>query len=212
MKPDHRPPKSQTPSIAFPTEDCKNCQGVALKSQRRQLALRISVSPTSVVTPGAGCSITSEATVSTTGATGCFTFRAAFFTGAGLGLALATVRFVALALADLVALRALPRVAEFRFCTFDPFLRLAMIAPLWLVPVTSYPHDFVGQRTNGQVSSTYPPGGRYSHTLCSLKRGEGPWGKYASLVVLGSPLFFLSGRMGTRGRFDSPNAVREHGT
>src|SRR5689334_1300942 len=112
MKPDHRPPKSQTPSIAFPTEDCKNCQGVALKSQRRQLALLISVSPTSVVTPGAGCSITSEATVSTTGATGCFTFRAAFFTGAGLGLALATVRFVALALADLVALRALPRVAE----------------------------------------------------------------------------------------------------
>jgi hypothetical protein len=82
-----------------------------------------------VITPGAGCSITSTATVSTAGAAGRFTFRAAFFTGAVLGLALATVRFVALALADLVALRALPRVAEFRFCTFDPFLRLAMIAP-----------------------------------------------------------------------------------
>ena len=62
--------------------------------------------------------------VSTTGATGGFTFRAIFFTGAGLGLALATVRFTALA-----ALRALGRFAEFALrglaplCTFDPFLR-----------------------------------------------------------------------------------------
>jgi hypothetical protein len=98
-----------------------------------QLALRTSVSSTSVtvITPGAGCSITSTMTVSTTGATGCFTFRAAFFTGAGLGLALATTRFAVLA-----TLRALPRLAEFalrslaRLCTFDPFLRLAMIAPV----------------------------------------------------------------------------------
>ena len=66
-------------------------------------------------------------TVSTTGATGCFTFRAAFFTGARLALALA---------AAFAALRALPRLAEFalrrfaRLCTLDPFLRLAMIA-LW---------------------------------------------------------------------------------
>src|SRR6516165_7563901 len=83
-----------------------------------------------------GCSITSTATVSTTGATGCFTFRAAFFTGAGLGLALATTRFAVLA-----TLRALPRLAEFalrslaRLCTFDPFLRLAMIGPPGLVGV-----------------------------------------------------------------------------
>ena len=68
--------------------------------------------------------------VSTTGATGGFTFRAIFFTGAGLGLAFATVRF-----AGFATLRALPRLAEFallslaRFCTFDPFLRLAMIVP-----------------------------------------------------------------------------------
>jgi hypothetical protein len=88
-----------------------------------------------VITPGAGCSITSIATASTTGATGRFTFRAAFFTDARLGLALATVRFVAFALDTL---RALPRVAEFplgsfpRFCTFARFLRLAMIAPLVL--------------------------------------------------------------------------------
>jgi hypothetical protein len=104
-----------------------------------QLALRISVSSTSVtvITPGAGCSITSTAAVSTTGATGCFTFRAAFFTGAGLGFAFATVRFVGFARA---ALRALPRLAAFplrslaRLCTFDPFLRLAMIYPLvWLM-------------------------------------------------------------------------------
>ena len=52
-----------------------------------------------------------------------------FFTGAGLGLA---VRFVAFAALD--TLRALPRpVAAFLFCAFDCFLRLAMIAPSWLV-------------------------------------------------------------------------------
>ncbi len=87
-----------------------------------------------VITPGAGCSITSTATVSIAGATDGFTFRAAFFTGAGLGLALATVRFVAFATLD--ALRVLPRLAELRsfarFCTFDAFLRLAMIDPLVL--------------------------------------------------------------------------------
>jgi hypothetical protein len=82
------------------------------------------------VTPGAGCSITSAATVSTTGATGCFTFRAAFFTGVRLGLALATARFAVLAI-----LRALLRLAEIalrslarrcnlaRLRIFDPFLR-----------------------------------------------------------------------------------------
>jgi len=60
--------------------------------------------------PGAGCSITSTATVSTTGATGGFTFRSAFFTGARLSLALATVRFIAFA--ALATLRAFPRLAE----------------------------------------------------------------------------------------------------
>ena len=78
-----------------------------------------------------GCSITSAATVSTTGTAGCFTFRAAFFAGAGLGLDLATVRFVAFAILD--ALLGLPRLAEFalrslaRPCTFGRFLRLAMM-------------------------------------------------------------------------------------
>ena len=71
-------------------------------------------------------------TVSTTGFfTRRTTFGAAFFTGAGLGLALATVRFVAFA--ALATLRALPRLAELRrfarFCTFARFLRLAMIDP-----------------------------------------------------------------------------------
>jgi hypothetical protein len=56
--------------------------------------------------------------------------RAAFFAGARLGLPLAAVRLAALA-----ALRALGRFAEFvlrslaRLCTFDPFLRLAIIDP-----------------------------------------------------------------------------------
>ena len=67
-------------------------------------------------TPGAGCSITSATTVSTTGAAGCFTFRATFFTGARLALALAAV---------FAALRGLPLRSFARLCTFDPFLRLA---------------------------------------------------------------------------------------
>src|SRR6266576_2306777 len=117
------------------------CGYIALRGSRDvlavrgpvQLALRVSSISVTVITPEAGCSITSTATVSTTGVTGCFTFRAAFFTGAGLGLALAIVRFVAFAALD--PLRALPRLAEFALrsfarCTFDPFLRLAMIAPL----------------------------------------------------------------------------------
>jgi hypothetical protein len=74
--------------------------------------------------------------VSTTGVIGCFTFRAAFFTVARLGLALATVGFVAFA--ALAALRALPRLDELRsftrFCTFDAFLRLAMIEPPGAAP------------------------------------------------------------------------------
>jgi hypothetical protein len=84
-----------------------------------QLALRISVWSTSVT-----------ATVSTAGGTGCFTFRAASFTCARLGLALATVRFAVLA-----TLRALLRLLEFarrslaRFCAFEPFFRLAMMTP-----------------------------------------------------------------------------------
>src|SRR5215472_9749954 len=84
------------------------------------------------MTPGAGCSITSATTVSAIRAT--VSFRAAFFTGARLGLALATVRFAALA-----TLRALPRLAEIallslvRLCTFEPFLRLAMRVPLDLI-------------------------------------------------------------------------------
>jgi hypothetical protein len=61
---------------------------------------------------GSGLLITSTATVSTAGATG----RAAFFTGARLGLALVTARFAA----------AFPRVALDSFLTlgrvFAPFL------------------------------------------------------------------------------------------
>ena len=88
--------------------------------------------------------MTSTAAVSTIGATGCLTFRAAFFTGAGLGLV--TVRFVACAALD--TLRALGRaVAPFLFCTFDPFLRLAMIRPRsgWW----SATHD-VGSKSHGK--------------------------------------------------------------
>src|SRR6516225_10679068 len=85
--------------------------------------------PRNVITSGAGCSIISTAAVSITGVTGCFTFRATFFTGAGFGLAFAGVGFVRFAAFD--GLRALPRtVAAFLFCAFDTFLRLAMIDPL----------------------------------------------------------------------------------
>jgi hypothetical protein len=101
----------------------------------------------------------STTTVSTTRADG-RTFRfAGFFTVARLGLALATVRFVAFTFADLDALRALPRLAEFplrsfaRFCTFDFFLRLAMIAP-WAGFLLRNPID-VGSKDNRQVPATY---------------------------------------------------------
>src|SRR5690349_12647118 len=87
-----------------------------------------------VIRHHAGCSITStptvSATISTIGATGCFIRRATFFTGAGLGLALAIVFARA-------ALRALPRVADFPpgsfLFTFARFLLLAMIRPRSLV-------------------------------------------------------------------------------
>jgi hypothetical protein len=76
----------------------------------------------------------STATVSTAVTTGRPIRGAAFFTGARFGLALATAAF---AREDL---RAFPRVTEFtlrsfpRFSTFDFFLRLAMVHPLfWLV-------------------------------------------------------------------------------
>ena len=80
--------------------------------------------------------VVSTTTVSTTRVDGGTSLCTGFFTVARLGLALATFRFVAFALADFATLRALPRLAEFplrsfaRFCTFDRFLRLAMIAPL----------------------------------------------------------------------------------
>ena len=81
-----------------------------------------------IIRSGAGFSTT---TVSTTRADGGTSLCAGFFTVARLGL-VATVRFVAFALADLDALRALPRWADLRsfarFCTFDRFLGLAMIA------------------------------------------------------------------------------------
>jgi hypothetical protein len=89
-----------------------------------QLALRISSTSVTIIA-SAGSS-----TASTARAIGCFTFRATFFAGVGLRLALAAVRFAALA-----TVRALPRVAVFpfgrfpRFCTFARFLLLAMIRP-----------------------------------------------------------------------------------
>ena len=87
--------------------------------------------------------------VSITGATGRLIRRAAFFIGARFGLAFATVRLVAFARA---ALRALPRLVELplrgfaRFCTFDRFLRLAVIDTLWLVRRNSFMFD---QKTTG---------------------------------------------------------------
>jgi hypothetical protein len=127
------------------------CYGFAPRSSFNmppvQLALRTPVSSTSVtvITPGAGCAINPAATVWTAGATRCLIRRpASFFTGARLGLALATVSFVAFAAFD--GLRAFgPAVAPFLICTFDCFLRLAMINPLVCR----------NQKTIGQVPATY---------------------------------------------------------
>jgi hypothetical protein len=105
----------------------------ALITQRRQPALRISTPSTSVtvVTSGAGCSITSTTAGSTAAATGCFILSADFFATARLGFA-----FARLATFARTEGRAFPRLADFRFgnfprffCAFDFFLRLAMIAP-----------------------------------------------------------------------------------
>jgi hypothetical protein len=86
-----------------------------------------------VITPGAGFSITSTTVVSTVGAAARFrrTFLlAAFFTAARLGVALATLRLVAFPRPDLDVLRVLRFVAAlFLPCTFDRFFRLAMIDP-----------------------------------------------------------------------------------
>jgi hypothetical protein len=131
MKPDDRRPNTKGRQ-SIPARKCvilpERC---ALRSHRDcQLALRTSVSSTSVtaITPGAGCSITSAATVSTnTGATGRFTFRAAFFTGARLALALAAARFAVLA-----TLRALPRLAELGLSA--TFLAFVLLVPSYVWP------------------------------------------------------------------------------
>jgi len=105
---EHDPRPTARHRQSNPSQEMRNSSW-ALPKSHGQLALRISVSSTSVtvITPGAVCSTTSTAMVSTTGAT---ILRAAFFTGARFGLALAIVRFAAFAA---FALRALPRVAEF---------------------------------------------------------------------------------------------------
>jgi hypothetical protein len=90
-----------------------------------QLAWRTSVSSTSVTVTD--CSITSTAPVSTVGVAG----RTALFTGACLGLPLATARFIAFPRAVLDNFLALGRaVAPFLFWTLDDcFLRLTIIDP-----------------------------------------------------------------------------------
>jgi hypothetical protein len=122
-----------------------------------QLTLRSSVSSTSVtvITPGAGCSITSTATVSTAGAVECFI---RLFAGARLGLALATVccaaAFPRAALDGFLAFgRA---VAPFFFWTFDDcFLRLAIVGPLfWLAPRKRI--DARSRDNRHRVAATYP--------------------------------------------------------
>jgi hypothetical protein len=77
-----------------PNTVCPRPQAVKAVRGPVQLTRRVRSTSVTVITPGAGCSITSTATVSTARATGCFTFRATFFTGATLGLAFATVGFV----------------------------------------------------------------------------------------------------------------------
>src|SRR5262249_53561633 len=80
-----------------------------------------------------------------------------FFTGTRLGLVLATVRFLALARTDL---RALPRLVEFPlggfpcFCTFDFFLRLAMISPASWCSATRTTR--AGSKDNRSSSATDP--------------------------------------------------------
>jgi hypothetical protein len=95
-----------------------------------QLARRtVSSTSVTVITPGAGCSITSTATVSTVDAIG----LTAFFAGARFGLALAIARFATdFPRAALESFLAFGRAfAAFLFWTLDDrFLRLAMVDPV----------------------------------------------------------------------------------
>ena len=105
---------------------------------------------------GAACS---TATVSTAGVTGCLLRRAAFFTGARLNLALATV--VAFPRAAFDGLRALRRaVAPVLFCTFDAFLRLAVMDTPGLVCApqrtqVGHPHPVKHRQVHGQATWTW---------------------------------------------------------
>jgi hypothetical protein len=141
-------------------------------------------------------------------------FRAAFFTGVRLGLALATVRFVAFPRADLDTLLALPRVAEFplgsfpRFCTFDPFLRLAMIEPPVLVGAPQ------------SIDAGSPSPGNLSNELSPDFSLSGPAWALFFLGRIGASLFATEGwdggkvcRITSMPGFDSPHdVVQEHGT
>jgi hypothetical protein len=106
--------------------------GYARLSSPSDLVTSVSSNSVTVITPGAGCSITSTATVSTAVAAD----GATFFAAARLGLALATARFAAFfpraALDSFLALGS--NFAPFLFWTFDDFfLRLAIVDPLfWL--------------------------------------------------------------------------------
>jgi len=135
MKPDHRRPKGQTPSIN-PGQKVLNSYSALRLSHTAGLVEASSVTAT-------GCSITSAATVSTAGPTGNRPFRTTFFAGARLGLALAAVRFA--------ALRALPRaIAAFLLGAFDCFLRLAMISP---VLIRASPRIDAGSPSSGNLSN-----------------------------------------------------------
>ena len=97
--------------------------------------------------------------VSTAGVTGCLLRRAAFFTGARLNLALATV--VAFPRAAFDGLRALRRaVAPVLFCTFDAFLRLAVMDTPGLVCApqrtqVGHPHPVKHRQVHGQATWTW---------------------------------------------------------
>ena len=100
--------------------------------------------------------------VSITGVAGCFTFRAARFASPRLGLDLATRRFAVLA-----TFRALVRLAEYplrslaRLCTFDFFLRLAILAPrLVCVPKRI---EFGSEDSRGSSAT---------HSVCVINRSS----------------------------------------
>jgi hypothetical protein len=142
--------------------------------------------------PGSFSSRISDVSTSVSSAGAAVSLCAAFFAGVRLGLALATARLAALA-----TLRGLPRLADFplgsfpRFCTFDFFLRLAIIVPWsgWCFPRCQHysierpkRHAQMSRNLHNGVASDCYPGTPLLGSLKELGPNTDCWGLFLSVM------------------------------